>query len=67
MVFLTSFSSFLLLIACSYLMPTSKAAAASLNDARLAWGRKSPSARQNIGWIRFQLFLVVSELHSHFD
>jgi len=51
MVFPTSFSNFLLLIACSYLMPTSKAAAASLNDARHAWGRKSPSAKQNIGTV----------------
>ena len=57
MVLLTSpsnpISSFkcLLFLALASLMPTTKAAAASLSDARLAWGGKSPSARQNIGWL----------------
>ena len=61
----SSTSSFilLLLIASSCLMPTSKAAAANLRDARLAWGGKSPAARQNIGWLSF-LHPVLSLLHS---
>ena len=55
MVLLTSSSlTSLLLIASSCLMPTSKAAAASLSDARLSWGGKSFAARQNIGWLSFR-------------
>merc|ERR1719234_1456177 len=46
---ISSMTILLVLLVSSYLMPTSKAAAASLSDARLAWGEKSPSARQNLG------------------
>ena len=42
-------TTFLLLVTTSCLATTSLAAAATLSDARLAWGGKSPSARQDIG------------------
>jgi len=41
----------LLLIASCCLVSTAKAAAASLSDARLAWGGESPNVRQNIGTV----------------
>ena len=63
---ISSMTIILVLLVSSYLMPTSKAAAASLSDARLAWGGKSQTARQNLGCIREALLKKLQGLLRHY-